>query len=317
MKKYYPCIDLFKFIFSLLVICVHVNPFLDVNSTLNFIISGLLASFAVPFYFLVSGYLSGDGSFRHIVKKPLFLCLLNMCLYLFISHFWELSFLHVLQSIILTGGYYHLWYLVVLIYCMIFYTVLLKKIPSQYCIAFCFITYLSGCLFRTYFKIDNLVFLFIFRFLSIGLPFFYYGVWIRKKHKEKKFSSLGRYNLFFFLLWIIEVLILMEKGNSVGYTLLFSSFPVIAIIFSYTIYLSDKIKINFAPTLGKMSMIIYCIHPAILWFLRAVCQKFNFEKLNSFVEFIFVTIISIFVSQIYCVANKKFEIIKCKGKSFK
>ena len=50
MKKYYWCIDLFKFIFSLLVICIHVNPLLDVNSKENLIISGLLASFAVPYF---------------------------------------------------------------------------------------------------------------------------------------------------------------------------------------------------------------------------------------------------------------------------
>ena len=39
MKKYYPGIDLFKFIFSLLVVCIHVNPLADVNYTANLIVS--------------------------------------------------------------------------------------------------------------------------------------------------------------------------------------------------------------------------------------------------------------------------------------
>ena len=44
---------LFKFIFSLLVVCIHVNPFADVNRTANLIVSGLLASFAVPYFFVI------------------------------------------------------------------------------------------------------------------------------------------------------------------------------------------------------------------------------------------------------------------------
>ena len=75
MKKYYWCIDLFKFIFSLLVICIHVNPLLDVNSKANLIVSGLLASFAVPYFFVVSGYMSGDKPLKYIIKKPLNLCM--------------------------------------------------------------------------------------------------------------------------------------------------------------------------------------------------------------------------------------------------
>ena len=62
MKRYYWGIDLFKFIFSLLVICIHTNPLLDVNSKANLIVSGLLASFAVPYFFVVSGYMSGDAT---------------------------------------------------------------------------------------------------------------------------------------------------------------------------------------------------------------------------------------------------------------
>ena len=66
MKRYYWGIDLFKFIFSLLVICIHTNPLLDMNSKANLIVSGLLASFAVPYFFVVSGYMSGDKPLKHI-----------------------------------------------------------------------------------------------------------------------------------------------------------------------------------------------------------------------------------------------------------
>lgn len=59
MKRYYWGIDLFKFIFSLLVICIHTNPLLDMNSKANLIVSGLLASFAVPYFFCGFGVYVG------------------------------------------------------------------------------------------------------------------------------------------------------------------------------------------------------------------------------------------------------------------
>ena len=51
------------------MICIHTNPLLDVNSKANLIVSGLLASFAVPYFFVVSGYMSGDKPLKHIIKN--------------------------------------------------------------------------------------------------------------------------------------------------------------------------------------------------------------------------------------------------------
>lgn len=299
MKKYYPGIDLFKFIFSLLVVCIHVNPLADVNYTANLIVSGLLASFAVPYFFVVSGYMSGDKSLRHIIKKPLYLCLFCMSLYLIMIRGWKISFIKVLQLVLLSGGYYHLWYLVVLLYCMIICKTLFENIPSRYCVIICVFTYLLGCLFRIYLEVNTTISLFLFRFLSMGVPFFYYGMCVRKNRMEKKFASLRWGNCLFILLWLAEVLILMKKGNTVGYTLLFTTFPMVAMIFSYAICLSDRITIKTAPILGRISMIIYCIHPAILLLIQTIARKMGIDRIHSLLLFCLVSIISCLIGLVY------------------
>lgn len=302
MRKYYPCVDLFKFIFSLLVVCIHVNPFADVNRTANLIVSGLLASFAVPYFFVVSGYMSGDKSLQRIMRKPLYVCLLCMSLYLILLQFWKLSFAQVLQLILLSGGYFHLWYLVVLLYCMIICKTLFEKIPSKYCVIICVFTYILGCLFRTYLEVNTATGLFLFRLFSLGIPFFYYGMCVRKNQTEEKFAALKWGNCLFILLWIAEVLILMKKGNSVGYTLLFTTFPVVAIIFSYSICLNDRITLKAAPILGKISMIVYCIHPAILWLIQAIARKMGVERVHSLLLYILVSTISCLIGLVYSIA---------------
>lgn len=292
MKRYYWGIDLFKFIFSLLVICIHTNPLLDMNSKANLIVSGLLASFAVPYFFVVSGYMSGDKPLKHIIKKPLYLCIFWIGIYLVLVQFWKMNFINVLGLILISGGYYHLWYLVVLIYCMIICKILFEKLPDRLCVIICGFTYIVGCVFRTYLEIDTTAGVFLFRLLSIGLPFYYYGMRIKKNNEEKNHLSLKWKNYLFIILWIVEVFIVMKKGTTVGYTLLFTTFPVVNIIFVWSINLSQRKELKIAPLLGKLSMIIYCVHPAIIWGIQGVARKMGVEKLHSLLLFFWVSIIS-------------------------
>ena len=54
---------------------------------------------------------------------------------------------------------------------------------------------------------------------------------IKKNNEEKNHLSLKWKNYLFIILWIVEVFIVMKKRTTVGYTLLFTTFPVVNIIF--------------------------------------------------------------------------------------
>ena len=139
-------IDLFKFIFSLLIlICIHVNPLLDVNSKANLIVSGLLASFAVPYFFVVSGYMSGDKPLELYYKKPLeFVYGLYRDVFgissILENEFWK----NIGINILLSSDIIIYEYLVVLIYCMIICKMIFEKIPDRFCVIICGFTYIVG-----------------------------------------------------------------------------------------------------------------------------------------------------------------------------
>ncbi len=56
-RKNYNGIDLFKFIFAVIVVMIHAKPFADISETVNWFISNSLFNLAVPFFFMASGFL--------------------------------------------------------------------------------------------------------------------------------------------------------------------------------------------------------------------------------------------------------------------
>ena len=165
----------------------------------------------------------------------------------------------------------------------------------------CGFTYIVGCVFRTYLEIDTTVGVFLFRLLSIGLPFYYYGMCIRKNNVEKNNLSLRWKNYLFIFMWIVEVFILMKKGTTVGYTLLFTTFPVVNILFLCSISLSQRKGLKIAPLLGKLSMIMYCVHPAVIWGIQGIARKMGVERIHSLLLFFLVSIISCMIGYLWSI----------------
>lgn len=62
VKNYrqYTSIDLFKFIFAIIVVMIHTTPFMDISETYSWYFSNTFCNFAVPFFFVASGFLFFD-----------------------------------------------------------------------------------------------------------------------------------------------------------------------------------------------------------------------------------------------------------------
>lgn len=56
-SKNYNSIDLFKFIFAILVVMIHTTPLMDFSETASWFFNNTLCNLAVPFFFIVSGFL--------------------------------------------------------------------------------------------------------------------------------------------------------------------------------------------------------------------------------------------------------------------
>ena len=56
MQKRNNSIDIFRLICSIMVIMIHVSPFIEINESIGFFFSTIFPRIAVPFFFAVSGY---------------------------------------------------------------------------------------------------------------------------------------------------------------------------------------------------------------------------------------------------------------------
>ena len=122
-------IDRFRLTAAFLVVAVHTFPLITVNTELNFLVTGVFARIAVPFFMMVTGYfllpryLHRDNlSNENIDRKPLknfllktgILYLTSALLYLpfsiYAGYFSGNLPAAIIKNVIFNGTFYHLWY---------------------------------------------------------------------------------------------------------------------------------------------------------------------------------------------------------------
>ncbi|WEK54493.1 MAG: serine racemase VanT catalytic subunit [Candidatus Cohnella colombiensis] len=122
----YAGVDYFRMVAALLVIAIHTGPLTSYSATADFLLTGIVARLAVPFFFIVSGYflfrnLSGDHTrdwsvvFR-FVRRTGWLYLVSILIYVplnvYAGYFTEkLTVAELVQDLVFDGTFYHLWYL--------------------------------------------------------------------------------------------------------------------------------------------------------------------------------------------------------------
>lgn len=99
------------------------------------------------------------------------------------------------------------------------------------------------------------------------LPLLLIGAWLAKRNlndvSAKKMELLC---LLFFVLLVVEVYNLRWMGG-IRYSFIFVTFPLAAALFAY-LYQTGK-NVNFqSKPFAQVSMVIYCLHPAVLWLLK-------------------------------------------------
>lgn len=308
-------IDLAKFVAALLVVAIHTALFREVNQTLYFVFNELICRLGVPFFAICTGYYlckRANNSQWHIIWKQEWklikiYALWTVLYFLFLIPNWiEIGYLSFpncigyLKSAILTGSYFHLWYVLYVIYAFPVYYLCIRYLRSSFWLLVAVVLWCINAFNYGYssFLPEDSVVLQILSLIDKGyaivksqfviLPMLLCGAYLT----EYK-GSIGR-NMFLsviaFLLLVVEASILRRYAQLEGVSYIFMILPTAFFIFATL--LDVKINRSVFKHLGKMSLIVYCVHPMF-------CKFINGFAPNTILSYILVCLLSVLVSLIW------------------
>lgn len=310
MKRYIS-IDIGKFVAALFVIAIHTALFQDINYSLYFIFNELICRLGVPFFAICSGFfvckeIQGKG-FKAIKRQEYKLIkiyiLWTILYFLFLLPNWiEIDYLNFkncigyIKSALLSGSYFHLWYLLYIIYSLPFFYIVVKYVNFKYWIYIAILLYGLYALYYGYIEFLPKKVSQVLNLIKIGyalsisqfitLPMLLCGAFLSKTKKwTLKNSYIGL--VLSFILLMTEATILKSWNHKSEFSYIFFILPVAYYIFR-TLY---KVNINKFrwQNLGNVSLIIYCIHPMF-------CKYINLLPSNTIIHFIIVSLLSVVTS---------------------
>lgn len=283
MNNKYKAIDLFKFIMAFLVVAIHTDPFINVQSTYFYRVWGGVTSLAVPFFFVAAGFLLKEkiisntkctfeilfGYVHKIIKLYILWNIIYLPLaiwnYLKANMSFEHCILDYIRGLILYGEHYNsyvLWYLLSTIYALLFVIFLSRiRIDERIILFIGFFIMMAGVILTIYSqgKLEECLILDVICKILINgrifMGFFYIplGMYLNGKIKNEKKS----------LAVVILLVTIILRGFTINLVLgEFIKLLQIIIIFKLVVSMSlDNVKYDFSK-LRHYSTTIYFIH---LW----------------------------------------------------
>lgn len=311
-------IDLGKYVAAILVIAIHTRPFQYISLDVDFFFVDIICRMAVPFFAICTGFYFtrafDESSSRFFLFKKTIFKVIKMYL------LWSFFYLGVLlidwhnngilsidnligwfKSLIVSSSYYHLWYLSSLIYAMPLFVIIINKVSKNYCLSIAIVLWVLEAIDYGYsflisdVFISSLPVLSSFDAIHTGilrmLPLLLVGAYVSRINIDS--LSLNRVTILFLLsfsLLVVEAISLRHLGGDhFSFILMTLALSVSVFILVYLKGLRSTID---SHLLAKMSMTIYCLHPAIIWLLD------NYVS-SPLLLFLWVSIIVTFISFIY------------------
>lgn len=337
LKKQYDLLNAIKIVAAFFVVCIHVS----FPKTVGNIVIGF-ARFAVPFFFMVSGFFSYyedksllDCKYKrkivHLLKLFIGSVMLYFCYKLSISIV-NGSFLEYIKSVFSLNSFVELlifnnvrvtealWFIPALIYVyVVFYVIEKKKITDKMYFLIP-VLFLIGVILREMLEfIPNLPAIFsksylCRNFLFVGIPFFMLGHYIRVNETKffDKFSDFGLVTLM--ILGSAEAVFcnIFHATKSVYIGTLVTVFA----LFVFAVKNEDKINFPFLSKLGaRYSLYVYIFHILIKDIIKKFIAIVNPNEIVnnclSWIMPILVFVVTLFVSIIYVkIKNQLITIIK-------
>ena len=306
-------IDVLKFLLAILIILRHCGQSLFVEESLfNTVVTNTISPVAVPTFFLISGYLLWRKPVtRERLKKQLWRILrlylvwtvIFLPLTLMLSYKQgklNLQFLiKYLQQFLFSGSYYHLWYLPSLIVAIVIVYKLKKIKNRKIAWMFAVFLFLLGALTNTYYQlipgaqpiIDayKMVFITTRNGLFFGTVFVLIGAELSEKYARGKETILLIIAIIFMT---VEGFVLNQLMNLIIVNIMISSLILAPALFMWFLHRDSLCKTQTGGCFRKMSTIMYCIHPLIIFAVE------RFTKGHSLIATLLTLGVSLGVSYI-------------------
>lgn len=327
-------IDLFKFIGSFLVVAIHTNVFISISETFNWYFINLFCRIAVYFFFVASAYFffkkiqfEDSGKIKNcignwqILKKYVFrMILLYMiwtAIYLIPNIlFWYrincLTFANIkgyVISVFFNTSYYHLWFLISLIYAIPLLFCLLLVISKKNLLIVSSACYIVGLLFSTYCFVETPLNS-IYQVLSTYWPRLCTVVFI--VIPICSLALICDLTIIQKHVCLILAILFMIGYSAEGMILYFfvpnqaSSYNLLLLPTVLFVFVSIKnlnITLYSSMYIRKTSTMIYCVHPLIILILRL---WFAPNQMNSMLWFGLVSITTFGISLMIVILYDKF-----------
>lgn len=315
-------LDIAKYFAALLVIGIHTRPLADLSIEADFWFVDVLCRLAVPFFAVCTGYYlfspnsnkQQNHQFRKTWVKIVSMYVGWSVIYLFIHLYqwydggtlcWE-NIVGWIKGSVVNCSYFHLWYFVALIYGMVWYWMVCRFIKPKY---WPFLIITLWCLevlaygYRSFFTQFHVYYILWDTLSSVAvsftrmLPLLLLGSWIAYAKPRFSLTWLVTATVLCLIGLCVEVGILREHGaNRFSYVLF--TLPLAYFLFYTLLVVGNKTHCN-SRVFAKISMVVYCIHPAIIFILNRLS-----DSLCTHDVFLIATITSTLVGLTYVFIKK-------------
>lgn len=321
-KRGYTGIDWFRLLAAFLVVAIHTSPLASFCETGDFILTRIAARIGVPFFFTTSGFFlfsegtGKTGKLKAFLKRTAILYAAAILLYLpvnfYTGYFRMDCFLpNLIKDLVFDGTFYHLWYLPASMAGAAIAWLLMKRFGCGISLTVTLLLYAAGLLGDSYYGIAEGLPLLqsLYRQLFLlsdytrnGIffapVFFVLGGMLREKQGKEKRNFAGTAAGISFAAMVVEALLLkyfsVQRHDSMYLCLL----PCTYFLFQFLITFRGK-RI---PVLGRLSLLIYLLHPMMILAVRLTGKLLHLETLlieNSLIHYLLVCAGSLVVSAIF------------------
>ncbi len=304
-------LDLLKFISAFMIVCIHIKFYGEMGKLIT-----ILARFAVPVFFMVSGYFSSDNSIEklrnkviHIIKIYIGAFILHFCFRIIIILFsgephqvvsYIVSYSNIkhiitffLFNLSMTSS--HLWFLGGLVYCYLIECLVIKLKIKQNIILIisCILLIINLVLGVGLSPFGMRIPLYLIRnFLFTGYPLFAFGNYIMKNEETILKIVTAKHILIMIIVCLVESIVMLkyswDKDLYIGSILMAFALFVIALKMKNKTYNSRAIR------LFNTNTTVYIIHVIVGEILNMTPLKHT--ELFIYLRPVFVFFVSVIIA---------------------
>ena len=329
-EVYYHNLDIMKYVFSMLIIILHLRPFFQSHQLLDIAFNNVITRICVPMYFMITGYFvcikekEDDGYIKKYIRKMIPLYILWSLFYLpFLYQYGQGLFQQLLSAVnieglpvlkvlfipglmligLFYGGvYYHLWYFPAVMMALWIVAQWKKRFSVRSLLFIALFLLIVGAS-ETYYGVlpssvrqwSTYYFRVFFttrNFLFFGL--FYVVLGYIMGLKKSPYSKYCFEKLIISIFILVFEVILLHDTKRLNSNILVACVPLVYYLFISTIYISNNIKVSLS--FRQLSKYYYLIHPMVIFIISVLSsQIYNHPYINIFITLLVTHIITILI----------------------